>query len=212
MAATRGQRIGIWVIAIFMAIGTIGSFAVIILSTQNQKRDQARYLELQTEYQAKLAAQATTLSDKYYPVFSPFASRVGTFDAASVTELATEDLTVGEGDALTADSSFTAYYIGWTPDGKIFDQSIDGKSLKAPIEVSPGGVIEGWTNGVKGMQPNGVRELTIPADQAYGETGHGDAIPPNTPLKFLVMIIPTPETVEVPAELMSLYGRLNSNG
>ena len=37
MAASRGQRIGIWIIAIFMAIGTIGSFAIIILGNQNQK-------------------------------------------------------------------------------------------------------------------------------------------------------------------------------
>lgn len=208
MAASRGQRIGIWIIAIFMAIGTIGSFAIIILGNQNQKSDQARYAELQSEYQKKTEEQAKELSDKYYPVFSPYASRVAPFDAASVTALKTEDLAVGDGETLTAESSFTAYYIGWTPDGKIFDQSIDGDSLKAPFTASPGQVIKGWSEGVVGMKVGGVRELTIPSDLAYGATGSGSSIPPNTPLKFVMMVIPTPEQVEVPQELIDLYGRM----
>lgn len=208
MAATRGQRIGIWIIAIFMGIGTIGSFAIIILGNQNQKNEQARYTQLQKEYQDAQTAQAQKLSATYFPVFSPYASRVGTFDAASVTELKTEDLKVGDGEALTAESSFTAYYIGWTPDGKIFDQSIDGSSLKAPFTAAPGQVIKGWTNGVVGMKVGGVRELTIPSDQGYGEAGSGTTIPPNTPLKFVMMTIPTPAQIEVPQELIDLYTRL----
>lgn len=210
MAATRGQRIGIWIIAAFMAIGTVGSFAIIVLANQNQQTDQARINSLTAEYQAKVAAQATELSAKYFDTFNQFASRVGTFDAASVTELKTEDLAEGDGETLTTESSFTAYYLGWTPDGKIFDGSIDGTSLKAPFTVQPGQVIEGWTNGVVGMKVGGVREITIPSEQAYGATGSGESIAPNTPLKFVIMVIPTPETVAVPQELQNYYatGRL----
>ncbi len=209
MSATRGQKIGIWIIAIFMAVGTIGSFVIIILANQNQQSDQAKVNELTTKYQNDVAAQTKELSDKYYPTFSPYASRVSTFDAAGVSELKTEDLAVGDGETLTAESSFTAYYIGWTPDGKIFDQSIEGTGLKAPFTASPGQVIEGWSNGVVGMKVNGVRELTIPADQAYGATGSG-AIPANTPLKFVMMVIPTPTPVEVPQALINYQstGRL----
>lgn len=207
MAATRGQRIGIWIIAIFMGIGTIGSFAIIVLANQNAKNDQTRYTQLQTEYQNKVNDQTKELSDKYYEKFKQYESRVATFDGASVTELKTEDLAVGDGEALTAESSFTAYYIGWTPDGKIFDQSIDGNKLKAPFEASPGRTIKGWSNGVAGMKVGGVRELTIPSDQAYGASGSG-SIAPNTPLKFVMMVIPTPEQVEVPQELIDLYTRM----
>lgn len=220
MATTKTQRIGIWIIAVFMAVGTIGSFAIIALANQNQQSDQARVNELTAEYQkandeyqAKLAVQTTELSEKYYETFNQYSSRPATFDKDSVTELETEDIVVGDGEAITSESTFTAYYIGWTPDGKIFDSSLNNGSLKAPINVQPGGVIEGWTKGVDGMKVGGVREITIPSDLGYGENGSGELIPPNTPLKFVVMIIPAPEQIaqpDIPDELMRYYqtGRL----
>ena len=80
--------------------------------------------------------------------------------------------------------------------------------MKAPFTASPGQVIKGWSNGVVGMKVGGVRELTIPSEQGYGATGSGASIPPNTPLKFVMMVIPTPEQVEVPQELIDLYSRM----
>lgn len=220
MAATKGQRIGIWIIAAFMAVGTIGSFAIIVLANSNDQKDQARINQLtadyqkQTEaYQAKVDAQAAQLSEQYFETFNQYASRPATFDKASVTELKTEDLVVGTGDDITAESTFTAYYIGWTPDGNIFDSSLADGKLKAPITAAPGGVIKGWTQGAAGMKVGGIREMTIPSDLAYGESGQGETIPPSTPLKFAVMIIPTPEVIEqpdMPQELVNYYttGRL----
>ena len=218
MATTKTQRIGIWIIAVFMAVGTIGSFAIIVLANSNSQADTARYNELyakyqedQKEYSAKVDAQAKELSSQYYETFSQYASRPSTFDKASVTKLTTEDLVGGTGEDLTEQSTFTAYYIGWTPDGHIFDQSISEGALKAPFTAAPGSVIKGWTQGVAGMKVGGVRELTIPSDLAYGETGSGDSIPANTPLKFVIMTIPTPPTIEQPTpsqELTSLYTRL----
>lgn len=215
MATTKTQRIGIWIIAAFMAVGTIGSFAIIVLANQNGQRDQARINELTAayqedagEYQAKVDAQAKELSDKYYKTFNKYAKRPASFDAASVKELSHVDLMAGDGEVLTDQSTFTAYYLGWTPDGKVFDGSIDGGSLKAPITAAPGGVIQGWTDGVDGMKVGGVRELSIPAELAYGESGSGESIPPNTPLKFIVMVIPTPEEIpqpEMPQELVDYY-------
>ena len=58
------------------------------------------------------------------------------------------------------------------------------------------------------MNVGGIRELTIPSDLAYGETGSGDDIPANTPIKFVMMVIPTPETIEqpeIPTELLQYY-------
>jgi FKBP-type peptidyl-prolyl cis-trans isomerase FkpA len=205
MSATKGQRIGIWIIAVFMLVGTVGSFIAIVLANSNQQTDKERaqtaYAAYQKEaevYQAKVDAQAAELSKQYYGTFSQYASRPAVFDANSVTELKTNDLVVGNGDAITSDSSFTAYYIGWNPTGKVFDGSIQDGALKAPFTVTPGGVIEGWTKGVNGMKVGGVRELTIPAAQAYGERGSGEDIPANTPIKFILMIIPTPEVIPAP--------------
>lgn len=203
MATTKTQRIGIWIIAVFMGIGTVGSFAIIVLANSNGQKDQARINQLTQEYQAKVSAQTKELSDKYYPTLSQYATRPAVFDKDGVKELGKEDLVVGTGDAITTESSFTAYYIGWTPDGKVFDSSLGDGTLKDPLSVAPGGVIKGWTQGVDGMKVGGIRELTLPSDLAYGETGSGDSIPPNTPLKFIVFIIPTPEQIEVPQELLN---------
>lgn len=215
MATSRAQRISIWVITIVLAVGTIGAFLVMILATNNSQSDQAKLNDLMSAYQKEVDAyqkevdaQTAALSEQYFAEFTKYQSRVGVFDKSKVTALATEDLQIGDGAELAADSSFTAYYIGWNPDGTVFDSSIDGDSLKAPIAVTPGGVIEGWSQGVVGMKIGGVRELTIPSDLAYGEVGRGDQIPPNTPLKFVIMVIPTPESIPQPNpsdELIKLY-------
>lgn len=220
MATTKAQRIGIWIIAGFMAVGTIGSFAIIVLANSNDQKDQARLTQLTAEYQKKnqayqekTAAQTKELSAKYFDTLNQYASRPATFDKSTVTELKYDDLVVGTGDSITQESSFSAYYIGWTPDGHIFDSSLNNGALKAPIAVVPGGVIKGWTQGVDGMKVGGIRELSIPSDLAYGPSGQGESIPPNTPLKFIVMIIPAPEKIpqpDMPQELINYYtkGRL----
>lgn len=209
MATSRGQKIGIWLIAGLMAIGTIGSFAVIVLANQNGQRDQERANELTAQYKADVAAQEASLSEKHFETVNQFAARASEFDGGAVAELNKQDLVVGTGETLTSESTFSAYYIGWTPDGKVFDSSLNasGDGLKAPFEVAPGQVIKGWTDGVVGMKVGGARELTIPSELAYGEYGSGSSIPPNTPLKFVVFVIPTPKPIEIPQELINYYER-----
>lgn len=217
MATKMAQRVGIWVIAIVLTVGTLAGFVAIILQPKNQATDQAKLAELtaqyQTasdEYQKKVDAQTIELSKLYFGAVNQYATRPAAFDSASVTELKTEDLKVGDGAEINADSTFNAYYIGWNPQGVVFDSSIKEGALKAPLPVVPGGVIEGWTQGVVGMKVGGIRELTIPSDLAYGSAGGGENIPADTPLKFVVMIIPTPETItqpEIPAELLEYYNR-----
>ena len=50
-------------------------------------------------------------------------------------------------------------------------------------------MIEGWDKGLVGERLGSVVELTIPAEQAYGEAGNGDRIPPNSPLDFKVELL-----------------------
>ena len=199
MSASRSQRIGIWVIAVVMTVGTIGSFFVVILANQNASTDYKKQADAQkayTEYQNKVQAQADELSQKYYAEFSQYKSVPASFDAGSVKEVGKEDLKVGDGEEIKQGTAYSAYYIGWNPKGKVFDQSIEGEKLKSPI---PGGnLIAGWNEGVIGMKIGGVRVLTIPADKAYGAAGSGEDIPANTPLKFIVMAIPKPAEIPMP--------------
>lgn len=203
MATSTHQRVGIWIIAAVMLIGTIGSFAVIILADKNQQVDtknqqamQEKYQKIVAEYQAKADKQAGELSQKYFAEFNQYASRPAVFDANGITEIKKEDLKVGDGEEVTPGKGFVAYYIGWNPAGKVFDKSIDGDKLKSPFPIDQ--AIEGWKEGATGMKVGGVREVTLPAAKAYGEKGSGEDIPPNTPLKFVMFIIPTPEKIPEP--------------
>lgn len=221
MATKKSQRIGILVIAAVLVAGTLGSFLVMVLSTMSnqqsaadQKQALADYKKAQAEYQKRIDARNIALSKQYYPIFSQFADQPVKFSIDSITKLSTHDLKVGDGKKITKDTKFAAYYIGWNPDGKVFDQSIEDGALKGPFDIdglANTGVIEGWKEGLVGMKIGGVRLLEISSDKAYGEKGSGDLIPPNSPLKFVVMAISAPEAIEqpeIPLEvLQQLYGQ-----
>ena len=185
MAIARSQRIGIWIITITMLVGTVGGFIAMIVAPGNEAKDQAElqraqesYKAANTERQKKVDAQTAELNNKYYAKFAEFGSRVGAFEAGDVKELGKEDAK-----------------------GEVFDQSIADGKLKAPFAINgPANtaVIQGWKEGLVGMKIGGVRELTIPADKAYGSQGQGDKIPANAPLKFVIMAIEKPANIPQP--------------
>jgi len=215
MATTKGQRIGIAIILAVTVIGTIGGFAVMILSSKNQAIAEATYKTAYTAYekeynayQSQVTAQNDELSGKYYPIFSQYVGKVGSFTISDVTALSTEDLLVGDGEEVTGTTKFAAYYLGWDANGNKFSggSNLDStkNKLDAPLTVDTGldsaTLIDGWKEGMKGMHIGGVRLLTIPSDKAYKEAGSKDSsgnviIAPNMPLKFIVMAIPLPETI-----------------
>ena len=208
MATTKGQRIGIWVIAGMMFLGTVGGFVAMMVAPGNEAKDQAAFKKAQDEYtkatderKKKVEARTNELSQKYYGKFSEFSSRVGAFEAGDVKELIKEDLVEGEGAEVKDDTKLAVYYIGWNAKGEIFDQSIADGKLKAPLNMNgPANtaVIQGWKEGLIGMKIGGVRELTIPANKAYGDKAQGDKIPANPPLKFVVMAIEKPVDIPEP--------------
>lgn len=203
MATPKSQRIGIWIIAIVLIIGTLGSFLAMIVGNQNSSTDQAKIQELSNEYSTKVDAQTKELSDKYFSEFSKYGKTPKVFSADSVKKLIKTDLKVGNGATIKSGTEYSAYYIGWNPKGVVFDQSISEGSLKAPI--SGGGLITGWEEGVIGMKLGGIRQISIPSEKAYGKDGSGENIPPNTPIKFIVLAIPKINEITMPAELLKYY-------
>lgn len=102
--------------------------------------------------------------------------------------LSYEDLTIGTGQTATAGQSVSVHYTGWLTDGRKFDSSRDrGQPFEFPLGA--GHVIRGWDEGVQGMQPGGVRRLTIPPALGYGARGAGGVIPPNATLVFEVELL-----------------------
>jgi FKBP-type peptidyl-prolyl cis-trans isomerase FkpA len=57
------------------------------------------------------------------------------------------------------------------------------------VVVGAGQVIPGWEEGLTGMTVGSVRQIVIPPDQAYGEQGAGDVIPPGATLTFEVELL-----------------------
>ena len=94
MATARRQRIGILVIVIALVVGTIGSFIVMILSTQTSQEDARKqqaamqeYQKLQDEYSKKVDARNISLSKQHYPEFKQYASYPAKFSIDSVKSL-----------------------------------------------------------------------------------------------------------------------------
>jgi len=106
------------------------------------------------------------------------------------------DLVIGTGAAATSGASMTVDYTGWLYDaskpdlkGLQFDSSIG----RAPFAVTLGAgqVIQGWDQGIPGMNVGGVRRLVIPPSLAYGGTRNGP-IPPNAALVFDITLLSVP--------------------
>ena len=100
--------------------------------------------------------------------------------------LKTWDIRAGEGAAIAASGAAHWHYIGWLTDGTVFDGSL--KEGAEPIEFGLTQVIKGWTLGLAGMKPGGIRRLYIPSALAYGKQDKG-TIPPDSDLIFEVKLV-----------------------
>lgn len=102
------------------------------------------------------------------------------------------DIVEGDGAEAATGSTVTVNYTGWLTDNVKFDSSIDS-GMPFPFTLGTGAVIPGWDEGVAGMKVGGIRQLVIPAELGYGETGSG-AIPPGATLIFEVELLDVQET------------------
>jgi peptidylprolyl isomerase len=102
------------------------------------------------------------------------------------SQLVKSDIVKGKGATATAGDTVSVQYVGVRfRDGKQFDASWDrGQPFTFPLGA--GQVIPGWDQGVAGMKEGGRRQLTIPADLAYGAQGAPPDIAPNETLIFVV--------------------------
>jgi peptidylprolyl isomerase len=77
-------------------------------------------------------------------------------------------------------------YVGLTWSTSVeFDASWD-RGEPYTFKLGEGNVIKGWDEGIPGMKVGGRRELTIPAELAYGAQGQPPDIGPNECLRFIV--------------------------
>src|SRR4051794_21202718 len=101
--------------------------------------------------------------------------------------LVKQDIVKGKGAVAKEGDVLTVRYIGVRfRDNQEFDSSWKRKPNEFKFPLGQGQVIQGWDQGVAGMRVGGRRQLTIPADLAYGAQGSPPDIGPNEPLIFVV--------------------------
>ncbi len=101
-----------------------------------------------------------------------------------------QKITLKEGNGREIKKGDIAYvvYAGLLPDGTVFDTNAQtGQAVGFPI--GEGSVIKGWDEGLLGVKEGSEVILDIPASMAYGKAGVEGRIPPNTPLRFDVLVV-----------------------
>lgn len=128
-------------------------------------------------------------------LFNPANSQtVTTVENLPETGVAKSDVSVGGGQVAAIGDNLTVNYVGYLPNGRVFDSSYD---VGTPINftLGEGRVIRGWDEGLIGMREGGKRILKIAPDYGYGNQAVG-AIPSNSHLIFEVELV----NVEKPAQ------------
>lgn len=190
----NAQRVFIFIIAIVFLLTTvaIGLYAVFDSSGSSDSSDQLSQQEIEkllAEQQEDIVALTCTTDPSltYTPQPPMEGKPLPNFTTVeTIPELSCIDIVVGEGEEVLPSATVTAHYTGAVAKtGIVFQSSLDTGN---PIPFSLTGVIEGWTKGVPGMKVGGVRRISIPSAQAYGESGTA-GIPPNSDLVFDVEIV-----------------------
>jgi FKBP-type peptidyl-prolyl cis-trans isomerase FkpA len=103
------------------------------------------------------------------------------------------DIVVGSGTTAASGNLVGVNYTGWLYDtsqasqqGAEFDASAPGVPFS--FSLGAGQVIQGWDQGVAGMNIGGIRRLVIPPSLGYGDVRHG-MIPPNATLIFQIELV-----------------------
>jgi len=102
------------------------------------------------------------------------------------------DVRVGTGPVPTPGQMCLVHFTGWLwINGAKGEQIESSRERNQPMRFACGSgqVIKGWDEGVSSMHVGGLRNLTIPANLAYGDGGGGPKIPAGSTLYFEVELV-----------------------
>lgn len=93
------------------------------------------------------------------------------------------ELRAGSGARPAANGRVQVRYSGRLADGQLFDESQNPQWFRLDS------LIKGWRSALQQMPVGAKWRLVVPSDQAYGEAGAGDLIPPHAALVFDVELL-----------------------
>lgn len=109
--------------------------------------------------------------------------------ATPASELVSLDLTTGAGAPVVVGATVEVNYCGIGLQSRTMFDSSWSRGAPASFPLDPGGLIQGWVDGLPGMKAGGERLLLIPADLGYGSNPpQGSGIEPDETLIFIVQV------------------------
>ena len=84
------------------------------------------------------------------------------------------------------------HFIGWLDEnGQPGQEIFNSRKAKKPVSfiIGTDKVMEGWNEGVTGMQPGGTRLIRIPPELGYGEKAVDGVVPPHAHLIFVIELL-----------------------
>ena len=104
------------------------------------------------------------------------------------TSLVVQPLIQGAGPAVTSGQTVVVKYTGWLWDGTQFDSSWDSGSTFPVQNIGQAQVIDGWNQGLVGVNVGSQVLLVVPPDLGYKDTAQG-SIPANSTLVFVIDVL-----------------------
>lgn len=153
-------------------------------AAKNKKRQLAEKEKSEEKKNKKAKVEAKTPEKKKETAKQPTKTPEKKVLSGGVTA---QDFLIGTGKVAKKGSQIFAYYQGRLTNGKVFDQTLDGKGFR--FRCGAGEVIKGWDIGFEGMKVGGKRRLVIPPKFAYGKQGAPPDIPKNATLTFDVELV-----------------------
>jgi FKBP-type peptidyl-prolyl cis-trans isomerase len=93
----------------------------------------------------------------------------------------------GKGEKPTVGKRVRVHYTGKLLNGQVFDSSLNRRPFD--FVLGRGEVIDGWDEGIALLKVGDCATFIIPSELAYGKSGAGPLIKPNTDLVFDVELV-----------------------
>jgi peptidylprolyl isomerase len=103
-----------------------------------------------------------------------------------------KDLKVGSGAEAQLGATAVIHFVGWLDDkGKRGKEFFNSRKERQPVSFKIGTdkVMQGWNQGVLGMQPGGRRMVRIPPELGYGAKAVDGVVPAHAHLIFIIELL-----------------------